>query len=166
MFGIICILISFLCIGGHVGIRKIRQRPPVKGEVVDICLLYAMIFWVGMIGVVFGFIPHVFFADATAERIGWVTGSPFQFEVGVHDGAWGILGFLCIWFKGGFRAATGLGWGLFMLGAAGGHVYHSVVHGNFAEYNYLMIFVDGFIAFALFLLIYLDWKWNRFSLKR
>jgi Family of unknown function (DUF6790) len=38
------------------------------------------------------FIPQVFFADQSAKLIGWPTRSPFQVEVGVHDGAWGILG--------------------------------------------------------------------------
>src|SRR5262249_51982096 len=45
-------------------------------------------------GLPMGFIPRVFFPDQTARSIGWPTGSPFQFEVGLHDGAWGVLGFL------------------------------------------------------------------------
>jgi hypothetical protein len=34
--------------------------------------------------------------------ISWPPGNPFQFEVGVHDGACGVLGFLCIWIGGLF----------------------------------------------------------------
>ena len=82
---------------------------------------------VGVIGLPLGFIPHVFFADETARAIGWPTGSPFQFEVGVHDGACGVLGFLCIWIGGTFWLATGLGWALFMLGATYGHIRETVL---------------------------------------
>lgn len=158
MTGIIIILISFIAAGIHL---LVSGKPRTRGRVVDILLVYSLVFQVGVIGFLFGLIPHVFFADRTAESIGWATGSPFQFEVGIHDGAWGVLGFLCIWFKGGFRVATGLGWAMFMLGAASGHVYQAVAHGDLAEYNFLMIFVDGFVAVLLPLLLYLDYRWNR-----
>ncbi|MBZ0202827.1 MAG: hypothetical protein K8I03_07410 [Ignavibacteria bacterium] len=157
MFGAISIILGFIAGGIHLLVSK-KERS--KGRVINIFLLYALVFQVGFIGFFFGFVPHVFFADRTAESIGWVTGSPFQFEVGIHDGAWGMLGFLCIWFKGGFRVAAGLGWALFMLGAASGHIYQTIAHSNFAEYNYFMIFVDGFVAIELPLLLYLDYKWN------
>jgi hypothetical protein len=110
-----------------------------------------------VIGVVFGFIPHVFFANWTAEQIGWPTGSPFQFEVGVHDGAWGVLGFLCLFIGGTFWLATGLGWSLFMLGATYGHIHEMLLKENYAPYNFLTIFSDGFIALWLLVLLFLNW---------
>ena len=133
------------------------------GRVVNVLLVYALVFQVGVVGFVFGFIPHVFFAEQTAKSIGWAPGSPFQFEVGIHDGAWGVLGFLCIWFRSGFRIATGVGWALFMLGAAVGHVYQTAVHGDIAEYNFFTIFTDGFVAIDLPILLYLDHRWNRLA---
>src|SRR6185369_15461140 len=60
--------------------------------------------------------------DRAAELIGWPPGSPFQLEVGFHDGAWGLLGFLSICIGGSFWLATGLGWSFFMLGATYGHL--------------------------------------------
>ncbi len=138
----------------------LSREPRTRARVIDTLLVYSLAFQVGVVGLLLGFIPHVFFADRTAESIGWPTGSPFQLEVGIHDGAWGVLGFLCIWIRGGFRVATGLGWAMFMLGAAAGHVYQALVHGDFAEYNFWMIFVDGFVAVFLPLLLYLDWRWN------
>ncbi|KAA0210768.1 MAG: hypothetical protein OZ913_08200 [Ignavibacteriaceae bacterium] len=160
MTGIISIVLSFALAGIHLAISS---QPRTRGRVIEIILVYALVFQVGVIGFIFGFIPHVFFADTTAQSIGWATGSPFQFEVGIHDGAWGVLGFLSIWFKKGFRIATGIGWALFMLGAAAGHVYHSVAFDNFAEYNFLMIFVDGFVAFELPILLWLNHKWNNYT---
>jgi hypothetical protein len=79
-------------------------------------------FDVGAVGFLFGFILHVFFADQAAELIGWPKGSMFQFEVGLHDGGWGILSFLCVFFGGGFWLATAIGWSFFMFGAAWGHI--------------------------------------------
>lgn len=158
MTGIVSILLSFIAAGVHLLVSK---KPRTKGRMVDVLLVYSLVFQVGVIGFVFGFIPHVFYADKIAESIGWATGSPFQFEVGIHDGAWGVLGFLCIWFKGGFRAATGLGWALFMAGAASGHVHQAIAYGDLAEYNFMMIFVDYFVAVLLPLLLWLDYRWNR-----
>jgi Family of unknown function (DUF6790) len=137
-------------------------RPPrTKARVVRLLLLYALVIDVGVLGVFFGFIPHVFFPDQAAKMIGW-SPSPFQFEVGVHDGAWGALGFLCIWLGGLFWLATGLGWSLFMLGAAGGHIYQTITADNYAPYNFLMIFSDGFVAVWLLVLLYLHHRCGGF----
>src|SRR5262249_61427760 len=40
----------------------------------------------------------------------------------------------------------GLGWSVFMLGATYGHIYQTLHEGNYAPYNFLTIFSDGFIA--------------------
>ncbi|WP_428991504.1 DUF6790 family protein [Methylocapsa aurea] len=46
--------------------------------------------------------------EAAARLIGRPPRNPFQFEVGLHDGAWDILGFLCGFIGGGFWGATAL----------------------------------------------------------
>lgn len=143
----------------------VSKEPRTKPRVIRILLLYALILDVGVVGLIFGFIPHVFFADETAKMIGWPPGSPFQFEVGVHDGAWGVLGFLCIWIGGTFWLATGLGWSLFMLGATYGHVRETVLKADYAPYNFLTIFSDGFIAIWLLLLLFLYWRSGGFELR-
>jgi len=136
----------------------LTHAPRTQQRVVSLLLLYTFVLDVGVIGFVLGFIPHIFFADAAARMIGWAPGSPFQFEVGIHDGAWGILGFLCIWIGGLFWLATGLGWSLFMLGATYGHIHQMVEKGNYAPYNFLTIFSDGFVAVWLLLLLYLYYR--------
>jgi hypothetical protein len=139
---------------------RLSPPPRTRGRAIRLLLVYALVLGVGVIGLFFGFIPHVFFADQAARLIGWPPGSPFQFEVGVHDGAWGVLGFLCIWVGGLFRVATGLGWSLFMLGATYGHIRQTVLEGNYAPYNFLTIFSDGFIAIWLLVLLYLYDRWG------
>jgi uncharacterized protein DUF6790 len=151
MIGIVIAILSVVLPLVHLALTR---APRTKARIVRLLLLYALVIDVGVMGFVFGFIPHVFFPDEAAKMIGW-SPSPFQFEVGVHDGAWGVLGFLCIWIGGVFWLATGLGWSLFMLGAAGGHIYQTVTAGNYAPYNFLMIFSDGFVAVWLLVLLYL-----------
>jgi hypothetical protein len=159
----IALAIAFLSVLLPVVHLFVSKVPRTKLRVVRILLLYALVLDVGVVGLPMGFIPHVFFADETAKMIGWPPGSPFQFEVGVHDGAWGVLGFLCIWIGGTFWLATGLGWSLFMLGATYGHIHQMVKHGNYAPYNFLTIFSDGFIAIWLLVLLFLYWRWGGFQ---
>jgi len=85
--------------------------------------------------------------------------SSFQFEVGVHDGAWGVLGLLCIWIGGIFWLA----WALFMLGATYGHIHQMVHDGNYAPYNFLTVFSDGFVGIWLLGLLYLYNRWGGFQ---
>lgn len=143
----------------HLALSKVPRTPR---RVVHILLLYALVVGVGVISLPLGFIPHVFFADETARSIGWPTGSPFQFEVGLHDGAWGVLGFLCIWIGGLFWLATGLGFALFMLGASYGHFREMVIEGNYAPYNLFTAFTDGFIGVWLLVLLYLYYRLGGF----
>jgi hypothetical protein len=155
MLAVAVVLLSVVLPLIHIRFDPRRGTP---GRAVHLLLLYALVLDVGVIGFFLGFVPHVFFADATAQLIGWPAGSPFQFEVGIHDGAWGILGFLCIWIGGTFWLATGLGWSLFMLGATYGHIREVVTAGNYAPYNFLTVFSDGFVALWLALLLYLHYR--------
>src|ERR671912_2441880 len=160
MVNLVVILLSVLLPLVHLSLTKATKTPR---RVVHLLLLYALVFDVGIVGLVFGFIPHVFFADETAKLIGWPPGSPFQFEVGFHDGAWGLLGFLCLRIGGSFWLATGLGWSFFMIGAAYGHIVEALRESNYAPYNFLPIFTDSFIAIWLLILLYLYHRWVGFQ---
>jgi hypothetical protein len=160
MIAVSIVFLSVLLPLLHVMLRAV---PRTREGVIHLLLLYALVLDVGVIGFLFGFVPHVFFPNQAADLIGWPRGSPFQFEVGVHDGAWGILGFLCIWLGGLFWTATGVGWSLFMLGVAFGHIVQTLREGNFAPYNFLTIFSDGFVGVWLLLLLALR---HRFEIQR
>ena len=156
MVGFVFIVLSVVGALIHLSMSK---QPKTRQTVVDVLLLYSLVFNVGGVGFFFGFIPHVFFPDRAAEAIGWASGSPFQYEVGFHDGAWGILGFLSIWIRGRFWLATGIGWSFFLLGAAYGHLHDTIVNANYAPNNFLMIFVDSIIPLVLLTLFYLKHRW-------
>jgi hypothetical protein len=155
MMGFVFILLS---LAGAIIHLLASRKPKTRQSVVDTFLLYSLVFNVGGVGLIFGFIPHVFFADYAAEAIGWATGSHFQYEVGLHDGAWGLLGILSIWIRGNFWLATGLGWSFFMLGAAYGHLHDTIVNANYAPNNFLMIFVDTLIPVILLTLLTLKYR--------
>jgi hypothetical protein len=127
-------------------------------------LLCVSFFSIAIIGILFGFIPHVFFADSTAVKIGWPTGSPFQFEVGIHDGCWGVLALLSFWFRGSFLLATCIGWSLFLIGAGYGHLRDTLLHSNYAPYNVQFIAGDFIPAIVLLILAYLFYKNNSINL--
>jgi hypothetical protein len=155
MVVIVVMLLSVLLPLLHLAITR---GPWTHRNVLRLLLIYAFVLDVGVVGFVLGFIPHVFFADRAAELIGWPKGSMFQFEVGLHDGAWGILGFLCVFFGGGFWLATAIGWSFFMLGAAWGHVQQVVTLGNYAPYNFFPAITDSLIPIWLIGLIYAYWR--------
>jgi hypothetical protein len=160
MVGIIVAVLSVLLPLLHLGLSK---QPRTRSRVIHLLLLYALVLDVGVMGLFLGFFPNVFFADQAARLIGWPAGSPFEFEVGFHDGAWGLLGFLCLRIGGTFWPATGLGWSFFMFGATYIHIDQTVYEGNYAPYNFLTIFSDGFITVWLLILLYLYHRWVGFQ---
>ncbi len=109
------------------------KEPLRASRVVDVALFYILLIFAGVAGLM-GAVGHTFFAKEVALGIGWQPGSPFQFEVAMANLAFGVLGIMCIWNRGGFRAATGVGLAVFFLGCAYGH-FQDMLAGNYAPYN-------------------------------
>jgi hypothetical protein len=103
-------------------------------KVVEIFLLYFLVIFIGVSGIL-GFVGHAFMPDRIARAIGWPAGSPFQFEIAVADLAFGVLGIMCLWMRGAFWTAAGVGSSIFFLGAAYGHAKYMLVYKDFATYN-------------------------------
>ena len=109
------------------------------------------------VGGLIGFLGHTFIADEVAESIGWPKENPFQFEVGVANLSYGVLGLLCIWIRGTFWIAVGLGFSVFLLGAAYGHIADIVVHENYAPNNAgAMLYADILIPLMILGLLIVD----------
>jgi hypothetical protein len=77
MVALIVALLSVVLPLVHLAFSESRSRR----RVIYLLLLYALVLDVGVMGVFIGLISHVFFADQTAESIGWQPGSPFQFDI-------------------------------------------------------------------------------------
>src|SRR5688500_461379 len=75
MVNLVVILLSVLLPLVHLSLTKAAKTPH---RVIHLLLLYALVFDVGIVGLIFGFLPHGFFADETAKLIGWRPGSRFS----------------------------------------------------------------------------------------
>lgn len=124
------LVVVVVATGLHLWLGK---RPVSAGRVVEVLLLYLLVIFVGLGGLM-AFLGHTFKAQEIALKIGWQP-SPFQFEVAVADLAFGVLGIMCIWQRRGFRTATGLGYAIFLLGCGYGHLRDMALHGNISPYN-------------------------------
>jgi hypothetical protein len=77
---------------------------------------------------------HVFLPVQTSASIGWST-SPYEYEVGMADLTVGVLGVLCVWFRGGFWLATAIANFVWLEGDAVGHVRQVMLYNNHSRNN-------------------------------
>lgn len=99
----------------------------------DRLLSWLLLLPIGVGGLWAGFF-HVAYPEMAARFIGWAD-SPFQYEVGMADLAFGVAGCAAFRASFGFRAAVVLVNAIFLLGDAAGHVRQMIAAGNFAPGN-------------------------------
>jgi hypothetical protein len=154
--------LTFLIVGLIAsGIALLRAPKPLTAPVVvEALLAYFLLFSIGF-SFLYNFVMHTFFGEMTARFIGWQD-SPFQAEVGFASLGFAAVGFLA--FRGSFdlRLAAVVGPALFLLGAAGGHLYQMSTAGNFAPGNAGVIFyTDILIPLIGFVLLWLQHRCER-----
>ncbi len=109
------------------------KAPRTASRVVEVALLYLLVIFAGAGGLM-GALGHAFRGREIALGLGWPPGSPFQFEVAMANLAFGVLGVMCLWNRGGFWTATGVGLAVFLWGCAYGH-FQETRTGNYAPLN-------------------------------
>ena len=112
----------------------LSKAPKTKNRITEIFLLWIFLVMIGL-GSIWAFIGHVFFANMVALNIGWPAGNPFQFEVGIANLSYGILGILCLKFRDNFWTATVIAVSVFYLGDAYLHIINIMQTGNIAPGN-------------------------------
>jgi hypothetical protein len=125
-----------------------------KASLAERLLAFYVLFSVGALNLV-NFVYHVFFGAMSAHFIGWAD-SPFQAELGFASLGFALVGFIAWRGSYGMRVAAVLGPAVFLLGAAGGHIYQIMTTGNHAAGNSgLLLWMDVVIPLAglLFLAI-------------
>ncbi len=149
--------LTFFVIGLVFSVAAIARAREPRGEALVIeKLLSWFVFWTIGVLCLYNAIFHIFFGEMTARFIGWAD-SPFQFEVGTASLGFSAVGFLAAFGSFDRRLAAILGSGLFMLGAAGGHVYQMVTAHNFAPGNAGIIFWSDILLPVIgFALLWLD----------
>lgn len=129
------------------------QKDLSPAKIIQTFILYQLVFTVGFGGLA-GYYAHVFRADETAEYIGWLPGNPFQQEVGYANLMLGLLGLLCIVFRGTFWTATILGFSIWYLANAYGHLKQLIVNQNFAPGNAgIPLYADIFLPLIILSLL-------------
>jgi hypothetical protein len=154
--------LTFLVIGLVAsGIALLRAPGPLTAPVVVEALFsYFLLFSIG-VSFFYNFVMHTFFGEMAARFIGWQD-SPFQLEVGFASLGFAVVGFLAFRRSFDLRLAAVVGPALFLLGAAGGHVYQMVSAGNFAPGNAGIIFYTDVLIPALgFLFLWLQRRFER-----
>jgi hypothetical protein len=149
--------LTFLVVGLIAsGIALMRAPKPLSAPaVVEALFAYFLLFSIGF-SFLYNFGMHTFFGGMAARFIGWKP-SPFQAEVGFASLGFAVVGFLAFRRSFDLRLAAVVGPALFLLGAAGGHLYQMIAAGNFAPGNAGVIFyTDILIPIIGFVLLWLQ----------
>ena len=127
---IFLLALSVLVMVIHIVLMKERSAK----KIVEIILLYLLVVNFGLGSFISG-LGHVFQGPAVAKMIGWAPGSPFQYEVGIADMAFGLICMLCLFVRGNFWLAAIVAESFFLLGCMVGHVRSLSESANLAAYN-------------------------------
>ena len=158
MMGLIFLFVSLVAILVHSLFLKDKSLR----NILEVIFLYLLFINLGIGSTIAG-LSHIFNGPATAQLIGWASGSPFQYEVGVADLAMGILGLLSPFIRGNFWVAAVIVNSTFLLGCLVGHINDLVKSGNAAAYNIgpNIFIADLIMPILLICLIILYGKLNK-----
>lgn len=124
---------------------KMKRR-----SIADILLSYYLFISVGIQGLVTGI------AESTHPEI--VTAyvhlpfSPFLLELGMANASYGVLGILSPWRSMGWKGATALGYGLFLLISGTAHCINMMHQGSLPENSGAFLWCDLIIPLVLLIL--------------
>ena len=124
-----------------------------RAGVVELFLLSFIVIGVGCQGILVG-LNQIFNPAEVADYVGWPE-SPFISELGYMNLIFGLLAVGCIWVRGSWWLATGLGYSAFLLLAAFGHIRDVIEEGNFSIGNVgPTLWADIVIPVAILALFY------------
>jgi hypothetical protein len=137
----------------------LSAKPRSAAIVIEALFFYFLMFSIGF-SFLYNFVLHTFFGAMAARFIGWAD-SPFQAEVGFASLGFAAIGFLACRRSFDLRLAAVVGPALFLLGAAGGHVYQIAQTGNFAPGNAgVILYTDVLIPVVGFVLLWLQHRYG------
>jgi len=153
------IIFSFVGFFLHLYFSKV---PKTKGRVVELLLLYQLVFNIGFLGII-SFLGHTFLPIDAARYLKWLP-SPFQQELANASLGFGIIGVLSIWIRSHFWTATVIGSSVWLFGDAIDHLRDIFLNNNLSEINTGIVFYSDLIIpiFAVILLI-LNLQWKTFQ---
>jgi hypothetical protein len=134
-----------------------QPRPHRPARTLEIFLVWWLAMAIGVGGIASAAV-HVLDGPATAEEIGFTRGDGgFQFENAMGDLALGVVGIMCIWFRGNFWIAALTFVTIQYYGDAYGHFYQWIANGNTEVGNIgpplwldIILPTVGWLLFAMF----------------
>jgi hypothetical protein len=152
MFQVVFAVAAIVAASIHLAFSE--QRRSSRAAIAGTYLLYLLFIYIGLMGI-FMAAGHVFRPVQTSASIGWAP-SPYEYEVGIADLTIGVLGILCLKFRGNFWLATAIANAVWLLGDAVGHVRQLLLYNNHAANNSGIFLVTLFIMppLILFLVLY------------
>lgn len=156
-FSLTCIIAGLVAAAISLGVGRHARK---RGGAEEL-LAWFLLFAIGLDGL-YNAVIHIFFGGMAARFIGWPD-SPFQTEVGLANLAFGVLGLLGFRGSPGMRAAAVIAPSVFLLGAAGTHVWSMIQAGNYAPGNAGTIFYTDLaipLIGALLLLLRYHREWQ------
>lgn len=148
MISLILLVVALIAAAIHLNVRK---KARTKGRVVEVLLHYLIPINLGVMAVI-TFVAQIFFGRQIAEIMGWQPNPAFQFEVGMVNLGYAIVGFLSIWQKKGFWFSTVLTNAVFLLGCGIAHIYQLMQGVKASLHGLLFLYVNDIIV-PIFLLI-------------
>lgn len=120
-----------------------RKKVRSNGGAIEVLLSYLIPLNIGVMALII-WIADAFYASETAKMMGWLTNSPFQYEVAVANLGFAIVGILSIWQRKGFWLATVLANSTYVLGCAWGHYRLFYAHTT-AMHQGFFLFIDSIL---------------------
>lgn len=112
----------------------VSKRPKTRFRIIELLLLYQLVFNIGLLGVL-SFIGLTFFPEKAAAHIDWPM-CPFQQELGNASLGFGVIGILGIWLRQHFWTATVIGSSIWLFADGVGHLVDAFAFNNFSEGNF------------------------------
>ncbi len=149
MFQVIFALLAVVAASIHLAFSPDSRST--KSAVAKTYLFYLLFIYVGLMGLLTAY-AHVFRPLETSASIGWAT-SPYEYEVGMADLTMGVLGVLCLRFRGNFWLATAIANAVWLLGDAIGHIRQISLSDNHAANNSGIFLITEIITPFVILLL-------------
>lgn len=138
-------------------IYKLSPQKRTKFKIIEILLLYQIVFSLGLTSIV-AFFGLTFMAEYIAQLTDWPS-CPFEQQLANVNLAFGVLGFLAIYFRRYFWLATILGFSIWIIGDGIHHLYLAIVHNNLSPGNIgVPLWTDFIVPGILLILLYMYFK--------
>ncbi len=144
----------FGIIGFFIHLYSLPAYARTKSKIIELLLLYQIVFSLGITSFV-AFYGLTFMAEYVANYLQWPT-CPFIQELANVNLAFGVLGILCIWYRGLFWSATVIGFSIWIISDGFQHLYHRI-YVNENNPN-MPLYTDFIVPIVLLVLLYLYWR--------